>query len=66
MRTGRRHQIRRHFAMAGFPVVGDPIYSKGNKNRSGLKLAACGLEFTCPFTGSPMVFRLDPAQPEGP
>jgi tRNA pseudouridine32 synthase/23S rRNA pseudouridine746 synthase len=66
MQTGRRHQIRRHFALAGVPVMGDPLYGKGNKNRSGLKLAACGLEFTCPFTGRSMVFRLDPVQAESP
>lgn len=66
MQTGRRHQIRRHFAMLGFPVLGDPLYGKGNKNRSGLKLTACGLEFTCPFTEKPLAFRLDPPSPERP
>jgi len=32
MQTGRKHQIRRHFAIAGFPVMGDPSYGKDNKN----------------------------------
>ncbi|MGE5258979.1 MAG: RluA family pseudouridine synthase, partial [Hyphomicrobiales bacterium] len=59
MSTGRKHQIRQHFAMTGFPVMGDPSYGKNNKNTEGLKLAAWGLEFTCPFTGRSMVFRLE-------
>jgi len=56
--TGRLHQIRRHFAMTGFPVMGDPRYGMGNKNTDGLKLAAVALEFTCPFSGEPTVIRL--------
>jgi tRNA pseudouridine32 synthase/23S rRNA pseudouridine746 synthase len=50
IRTGRFHQIRRHFAMTGFPVMGDPRYGKGNKNRAGMKLTAVSLKFICPFT----------------
>jgi tRNA pseudouridine32 synthase/23S rRNA pseudouridine746 synthase len=63
MQTGRKHQIRRHFALAGFPVMGDPSYGKNNKNATGLKLTAYGLEFTCPFTGQSLKFLLqgDPA-----
>lgn len=60
MRTGRRHQVRRHLAMAGFPVMGDPRYGENNRNTEGLKLTAWGLEFTCPFSGRPMVFQLEP------
>lgn len=59
MRTGRKHQIRRHFALAGAPVMGDPSYGKNNKNTEGLKLTAWSLEFTCPFSGRPVVFHLD-------
>ena len=36
--TGRYHQIRRHFDMIGHPIMGDPKYGRGNKNRDGLKL----------------------------
>ena len=46
--TGRKHQIRRHFADYGYPIMGDPKYGKGNKNREGMKLAAVALEFPCP------------------
>jgi tRNA pseudouridine32 synthase/23S rRNA pseudouridine746 synthase len=57
-RSGRRHQIRRHFAQLGYPVMGDPRYGSGNKNATGLKLEATGLEFMCPFSGETRVFRL--------
>lgn len=60
MRTGRRHQVRRHLALAGFPVMGDPRYGENNRNTEGLKLTAWSLEFTCPFSGRPMVFQLEP------
>jgi tRNA pseudouridine32 synthase/23S rRNA pseudouridine746 synthase len=59
MSTGRKHQIRRHFAMAGFPVMGDPSYGKNNRNTEGLKLTAWGLEFTCPFSDRSRSFHLD-------
>lgn len=49
IRTGRLHQIRRHFDMIGFPVMGDPKYGKGNKNIEGMRLTAVSLRFRCPF-----------------
>lgn len=49
--TGRLHQIRRHLAMIGHPIIGDPRYGRRNKNREGLRLEACSLRFICPFTG---------------
>lgn len=49
--TGRKHQIRRHFAEAGFPVLGDPRYGSGNRDERGLQLRAVELSFTCPLTG---------------
>lgn len=51
LQTGRFHQIRRHFAMNGFPVMGDPKYGTGNKNRTGLALRAVRLAFDCPLCG---------------
>lgn len=47
--SGRLHQIRRHFDMIGHPVMGDPKYGQGNKNREGLRLTACHLAFRCPI-----------------
>jgi tRNA pseudouridine32 synthase/23S rRNA pseudouridine746 synthase len=47
--TGRLHQIRRHLDHIGHPVMGDPKYGKGNKNRKGLQLLASSLSFTDPW-----------------
>lgn len=48
--TGRLHQIRRHLDFIGHPVMGDPKYGKGNKNRAGLMLLAKSLKFVDPWT----------------
>jgi tRNA pseudouridine32 synthase/23S rRNA pseudouridine746 synthase len=47
--TGRLHQIRRHLDHIGHPVMGDPKYGKGNKNREGLKLKATSLSLKDPW-----------------
>ena len=47
--TGRLHQIRRHFAQIGFPVMGDPRYGLGNKCPGGLRLVAFSIAMDCPF-----------------
>ncbi len=60
--TGRLHQIRRHFDMIGFPVVGDPLYGSGNKNKDGLQLVATALAFTCPFSGKTVKITSRPDQ----
>jgi tRNA pseudouridine65 synthase len=57
--TGRRHQLRRHFASISHPIVGDSTYGKGRHNRlfaqlfgvSRLFLACTRLEFEHPTTG---------------
>jgi len=58
LKTGRLHQIRRHFALSGFPVMGDPRYGSGNKDRAGLALRAVRLAFRCPLQGKEQEFRL--------
>lgn len=60
IRTGRKHQIRRHLDMIGFPVMGDPKYGKGNKNKEGMQLLAAELEFQCPFRGGNIKFEIPP------
>jgi len=60
--TGRTHQIRRHLAQVGHPVMGDPRHGTGNKNREGLRLVAHTLEWTCPFDGEPVKVALDPVR----
>ena len=57
--TGRRHQIRRHLAMIGFPVMGDPRYGENNKNQSGLQLVADTIAFDCPFGKGRISLHLD-------
>jgi tRNA pseudouridine32 synthase/23S rRNA pseudouridine746 synthase len=57
IKTGRFHQIRRHFDMIGHPVLGDPKYGRGNKNIEGMKLSAAALKFRCPFSKKDVEFR---------
>ncbi|MDX3774964.1 RluA family pseudouridine synthase [Chromatiaceae bacterium AAb-1] len=59
--TGRKHQIRRHFAGAGHPVMGDPAYGQGNKDNSGLALQAVQLRFDCPVLKKSVGYTLPAA-----
>ena len=54
--TGRKHQIRRHLASWGYPIVGDKLY--GNAHQQPLQLLAYRLQFNCPFSQAPMHFEL--------
>ncbi|NDD28368.1 MAG: pseudouridylate synthase [Proteobacteria bacterium] len=64
-RTGRLHQIRRHFQHISHPLIGDVRYGKGEHNRlfrerfglQRLFLHACELGFRHPRTGEPVVVR---------
>lgn len=67
--TGRTHQIRVHFADAGSPVLGDPLYARRPRNdllsrlygQLGRQaLHAHRLEFTHPITREDLVFRTEP------
>lgn len=50
IKTGRKHQIRRHLSSMGCPIEGDRLY--GAKNRDiNLQLSAVGMKFICPITG---------------
>jgi len=48
--TGRKHQIRRHSASLGFPVIGDRLYGSSLADEN-LQLTAYYLAFKCPFSG---------------
>jgi tRNA pseudouridine32 synthase/23S rRNA pseudouridine746 synthase len=56
--TGRLHQIRRHLEIIGHPVMGDPKYGQGNKNRDGLKLLAKSLSFRDPWSQELRIFSI--------
>jgi tRNA pseudouridine65 synthase len=63
--TGRLHQIRRHLKFISHPLIGDTKYGKGEHNRlfrerfalMRLALHATHLEFTDPYSGSPITCR---------
>jgi len=63
--TGRFHQIRRHLAAMGHPVMGDPRYGTGNKDGMPMRLLAYSLEFICPFTGETVVCSCEDALDRG-
>lgn len=54
--TGRKHQIRVHFAEKGHPVIGDRKYGNGEPVAKRLALHARSLSFHHPFNGRPMTF----------
>ena len=61
-RTGRHHQIRRHLAGDGFPILGDYLYGDAAENDrltashgpARLFLHAHTLAFTHPLSGAPV------------
>ncbi len=57
-KTGRYHQVRRHFNMTGHPVMGDPKYGQGNKNSEGMKLSAVALRYRCPVLNKEVEVRV--------
>lgn len=59
--TGRTHQIRVHMEYIGHPVLGDPLYGKGNRKLfdEGQLLHAYELTLTHPRTKETMTFHAD-------
>lgn len=56
--TGRKHQIRRHLSMHGFPVVGDRLYGNGSAETKNLQLRSVKLAFASPFDNQQKVFSI--------
>lgn len=67
-KTGRRHQLRRHFKHIFHPIVGDTRYGDGRHNRlfreqldcEGLLLTAVGVGFCHPLTGRRVTISTTP------
>jgi len=62
LETGKRNQIRVHFADAGHPVLGDPRYKTRQAMhprwiRKRIALHAKSLGFAHPVTGKAMTFE---------
>ncbi len=59
--TGRTHQLRRHLALAGFPILGDAAYGPEGLilRGKGLFLAAVEVSFAHPLTGARLGFAMD-------
>ncbi|HYE21178.1 MAG TPA: RluA family pseudouridine synthase [Tepidisphaeraceae bacterium] len=60
LETGRKHQIRAHFAAKGCPVLGDPVYGPFPEPGMRLMLAATELAFDHPRTKERKSFRIKP------
>jgi tRNA pseudouridine32 synthase/23S rRNA pseudouridine746 synthase/23S rRNA pseudouridine1911/1915/1917 synthase len=60
--TGRKHQIRVHFAEKGHPVAGDRKYGNRGPASRRLALHARSISFTHPFSGAQLTF--DTGMPE--
>ena len=54
--TGRKHQIRVHFAEQGHPIAGDRKYAQQDSYSNRLALHARSISFTHPFTHKPLTF----------
>ncbi len=47
--TGRKHQIRQHLAISGYPIIGDRLHGSSITTED-LNLSSVKLSFNCPMT----------------
>ena len=58
LHTGRTHQIRVHFAHAGYPLYADSLYGKAVEGET-YTLHAGELQFVHPFTGEQIIINTE-------
>lgn len=58
IKTGRKHQIRRHLSGLGYPIMGDRLYGAKNLDVD-LQLSSVTLKFKCPVTNECKEYNLD-------
>ena len=57
IKTGRKHQIRRHLAGIGHPISGDRLYGDAS-DTTDLQLSAIALGFRCPLSHTEKKYSL--------
>jgi hypothetical protein len=62
LHTGRKHQIRAHFAARKTPILGDPLYGPNPEPPIRLLLSATALSFDHPYTGKRLTFEIEPSK----
>lgn len=60
--TGRKHQIRKHLSISGYPIIGDRLYGS-HELKKDLQLTAVKLSFQCPLTGAMRHYQLTENSP---
>jgi len=61
LHTGRKHQIRQHLAILGYPILGDRLYGDTD-SATDLQLTAFALQWTCPLDQSVQKLELSTEQ----